>query len=161
MNVKSKILETRLIPIKRTIEDAKLILTWENEIRCDQKLRNNSFCNQIIKWEEHWDWFNRLKIDDCYFIGADGKKAGFIRCGIKDSNIFISVLVSIPWQGKGLGRAAILEYSKLLKKKYKDKKILAEVFNHNRSSIKVFLNASYKIVDKNSDSNLIILAYSG
>lgn len=49
------------MPLRDLLEsDLPMILDWRNS----EKVRNSMYNNHIISWEEHLDWFERIKADN-------------------------------------------------------------------------------------------------
>ncbi len=148
-----------ILPIGSDEETARLIMRWENEIRSDPRFRENSFDNQLLVWSEHLDWFQKLNVDDCFFVQAENEKVGFLNCKTNHDQLKIGVLISIPFQGNGFGSKALRLYAIFLSEKYPACRVVAEILPHNKASVAAFLNADFQVISESND--LIVMEYFG
>jgi RimJ/RimL family protein N-acetyltransferase len=135
-----------LVPLSNSVESAKMIFDWENQLRTDPEFNQNSYDNKLLEWQPHLNWFGQLIHEDSFFITVEKQPCGFIKYKKTREGFLIGILIVKGNHGKGIGTKAIKAYSQYLRKKYPKERILAEVFPHNTASLRAFENASYRVI---------------
>lgn len=126
-----------------TDEDKEFLFRLANE----KSVRQNSFSDKPIKWDEHVAWFERAMINpDVYiFVLESGEnKVGQIRFQIEDKCAQISYSVCEENRGKGYGSRIIsMGERSLLEINNEIISFEALVKNENIASQKVFTKNGY------------------
>ena len=145
---KIKITELNEIRIKlreANINDAELLFNWANDIN----VRKNSINTELIKWENHLNWFNEKLNSNTskVFILCDSENAlGQIRIDLIDNYWNIDYSVDSKYRGLGLGKKLV----QLLINKTVFNNFNAIVKMQNEISIKIFVDLGFKL---NSNTN--------
>ncbi|BDR67489.1 hypothetical protein N072000002_16030 [Clostridium tetani] len=87
---------------KANITDCSLLYYWVN----DEQVRNNSFNNSKISYEEHIEWFNRklrYQYTQIFILEKEEKKIGQIRIDIEDTTAIIDYSIDEKYRGKKYG----------------------------------------------------------
>lgn len=127
---------------KATIEDSKLLFDWRNE----KVVRENSFTNEIVTYENHINWFEKKLNDNnshIYIYNIGNSKVGLIRIDINSNVGVISYSVDKDFRGQGIGKAMIKELERVVVNNNLCKTLLGEVKSSNISSIKIFESLGY------------------
>lgn len=123
---------------KAELSDLDLYYEWAN----DPAVRRNSFCSELIPYEDHVKWFNRsLNEEDghLYVLMENDVPVGQIRINISDAVAEISYSISSEFRGKGYGRKIVALLIEKIKKEIPNiKTISARVKPDNEASKKVF-----------------------
>lgn len=124
--------------------DCEQLFNWVN----DNLVRESSFSNKKISWEEHKKWyFNHLKKNDSWIYIAssgNGNLIGQVRFDlIKENSVEIDISLDSRFRGGGLGAELIKVSVKQLFIKEGIKNFLAKVKSSNIASSKSFLNAGF------------------
>lgn len=122
--------------------DSKDIFTWRNDKLSLSMFRNSN----IILWDEHSLWFKE-KINNkkyLFLIGeTNNSKLGVIRFDIYRNYSEVSVNLNPEHRGKKLSKnflALGCDYYF----NFSDKKIISEIKNINRGSIKIFESTGFR-----------------
>lgn len=133
-----------------TIEDMKDVFDLSN----DNLVRENSFNQEIIEWENHQKWFKN-KLEDgkspFYVIKNNNDLVAQIRFDRNDDEADISISVAPSFRGKGLGATLLKKASEKVISEMEIKKIIAYVKNDNAASKTIFEKAGYILKEKNED----------
>lgn len=130
-------------------KSAELIREWRND---PEVLHNSVSYHKPKSFEQFFPEF--LKVySHAYFIQNDGERAGLISFDEAEGSPFIrtvevSILVTKPFQGKGMASQALLEIEAYLVKMGIEK-VIARVKPHNLASLKTFQKAGYQKVAEN------------
>jgi len=123
--------------------DELLTFNWVN----DDLVRKNSYKSDIIKLEDHINWFKKaIKDKNLEFLifFVDNNPIGQIRISrINENESLIGILVDINYRGKGYSTSMLKISSDYYLKLNCGCKILAYIKNENITSQKSFLNAGY------------------
>jgi len=83
-----------------------------------------------------------------YIAEKDEKPVGYLIFENLDKNVFeISVAISVEQRGRGLGKLLLKEGTAFGINELKAEKIIAKIFPKNISSLKIFQDCSYKLVN--------------
>lgn len=127
------------------INDSKQIFEWRN----DPVTRLSFFSKTKIDWNEHQNWFKNMLADEnslIIIVEDVDKKLGVVRYDKTGSHHVVSLNTNPEHRGKGLSADILLCSEKIVKNKYQDIKIQAEVLNTNFLSKKTFLRAGYELL---------------
>ena len=126
-----------------TIEDAQLLFEWAN----DPEIRENSFHQGAIEWNDHIVWLNnKLHDSSCkmFIFHQNNNPIGFVRLE-NDENAVISVTVASDKRGKGFGTEIIkMACSKFWGKS--DRSIFGYIKESNKASLKACKKAGFKFL---------------
>ncbi|QNO13410.1 GNAT family N-acetyltransferase [Alkalicella caledoniensis] len=120
-------------------EDCDLLFEWTN----DEKVRENSFNSETVKYSDHNKWFNEKM--NCprtilLFLVVNNIKSGLVRLDeINNESLLINYSIPKEYRRKGYG-TMLLE---LVKDKYSDKGLVGKVKKENIGSIKAFIKAGF------------------
>lgn len=134
------------------IHDLELLYIWVN----DKDVRRNSLNQNIIKFEEHCNWFNNIINSDSSKIyileNWNGIPVGQIRFSFINGDYIIGFSIDSRYRGKGLGEIIIRDGIERLKTQIKKKIILlAQVKNQNIASKNIFLKLDFKNIRNIND----------
>ncbi len=122
-----------------TLDDAKVIFTWQSNPIVRKYLRNN----QPVQWQEHIDWLTKtLENPNVYLFLIKYNKisVGTLRLDkIKDLQWEISIIIDPNYQGKNIALKAIQQIPTFFKKAG----VIAEVHQDNHASHKLFTAAGF------------------
>lgn len=117
----------------------------------DPIARQNSINTSIIDIKDHIDWFtNKLcNNNSCFYIIEDNNNQfmGFVRFD-KTQECLISINLLPNIRGKGIGSEIIESASLKFIHENKEPKIFAIIKHSNIASLKSFIKAGYKEIDK-------------
>jgi len=129
-------------------KDEELYLNWAN----DPEVRKQAFSTSLISAPEHHDWFTK-RINKSHYVMLilveDNKEIGQIRFDKSGRNYILSYSVESKYRGAGVGKVLVkkgLEY--LNHYDNSNKTVLASVKLGNYASDKVFLESSFRVVNK-------------
>ena len=118
--------------------DLDLYYEWAN----DPEVRRNSFNTELIPYEDHVNWFNKVIARDdvvLFVLVADDIPAGQIRINISDSVAEISYSISAEFRGRGYGSKIVSLLVEKIKEGMPDiKTVRARVKPDNTASLIVF-----------------------
>jgi len=142
----------QIIPVQKTDNDAKLIMTWRN----DETTRKNSINKNVKEWntfkiEFYENYFNNIPL----FALLDNKKIAFISfVKIINNNYKIGINIAPEYRGKKLSSKIINKAIKYIQLNYSDiQKIFAEIKDFNIPSIKTFLKSGFTFKEKRTNLN--------
>jgi UDP-2,4-diacetamido-2,4,6-trideoxy-beta-L-altropyranose hydrolase len=145
-----------------TLRDARFVF----EMRNDPVTRKMSIQSGELKWEEHWDWFQKALgiLNQRIYIGElDGKPCGQFRV---NANLETSVMIASEFRGKSLATRLIEEGSRLYQEEFQAMapKLKAFIKPENIASRKAFERAGYRLQvqppQNGSELNLFLLDMS-
>lgn len=125
------------------IRDCELLFKWVNE----KSVRKNSNTPELIKLENHIEWFNnKINDENCkiFIIIKNNIEVGQIRVEILKDIGIIDYSIDKIFRGQGIGTEAL----KFIKLKLNNINLVGMVKKENKPSIKAFENAGYKKIDK-------------
>lgn len=133
---------------KATFDDCDTLFAWAN----DPLTRENAHNKKPILYEEHVEWLkNKLySTDDKIFIVIDDAlPVALLRLDGKENDTLLTYSVAPELRGKGIGKAVISMVPDIIKKeRIRCGKIIADVYETNIASNKIFLNAGYEKQEK-------------
>ena len=146
-----------LLPLRirpATTEDCGFLWLWAN----DSVVRQNSFNMKTIGWLTHVHWFHKKLGEDAVYIVTDGAHdpIAVLRIDNEEVQPEISITISAPWRGRGLG-AQVIELGSTITDK---RPILARIKPTNAASIKAFSKAGYKLMCTTEDITYMHLTNS-
>ncbi|WP_051226922.1 GNAT family N-acetyltransferase [Butyrivibrio sp. MC2013] len=124
------------------MEDARLLYDWRN----DEDTRRFSFNKEPIRYEDHLKWLEKkLGQDDCLIlIFSDNEgDAGQVRYDICDGIALMSYSIDKDRRGRGYAGIMLEMAATLLRRKYGDVTVKAEVLPGNAASVRVFQKLGY------------------
>lgn len=131
----------RLIPM--TPSDSRQLWQWQ----CEPGNRRYFRQPAIPSWEEHQEWFNRIKNSHhtrLFRINWQQQAVGMLRLDFDSSTqAEISILLSQVAQGKGIARHAL----QLLCGHYTDLDLRAEIHVDNHASRHLFMSCGFQPLD--------------
>jgi len=137
----------RLRPVRES--DCQRLWDWAN----DPEVRQVSFSQRQISWEEHVTWF-KTKLNDpstFIFIGVDREDVpiGQIRFEGGEDGRVISAVVDKKYRNRGYGSFLIERASKkILETDSSVKRVYAYIKEGNEVSAQAFINAGFKSTGK-------------
>jgi UDP-2,4-diacetamido-2,4,6-trideoxy-beta-L-altropyranose hydrolase len=141
------------LPIKireATTADEKILFDWVN----DYDVRRLSFNKEPIEFNHHRTWFaSKLEDSNCMIlIGmvSNDIPIGQVRFDIKNDYVYIDISIDRSARGFGFARYLLEESVKFWMTKGINKPLIADVFDSNKTSQKVF--ASMGFMKFNSDN---------
>lgn len=128
--------------------DCDLLFQWANE----ELVRKNSFNSDLIKYEEHVNWFeNKLNLINCYMyiFYVDGMPAGHVRIDIENKIGLISYSLDKNYRGKGLAADMLNSLERKIHESDIDiERLVGYVKIDNLASRKIFKRLNYsKLID--------------
>lgn len=155
----------KLRPVEKNRRNARLILKWENAMRCDRSEARNQLTSHVIKWDEHREWFVNKSTPYYYFVCAGKReiKAGTVSLDFekKASLYTCSILIAKPWRNKGIGTRALRAACRIVRSENPGAQIIAKIFSDNIPSIRCFARAGFKKIGekKFKKKHLFILKF--
>lgn len=126
-----------------TEKDMELLFRWAN----DGKVRENSFSEKSISWEDHKQWFESILYDDQirqYIFMIDGEDVGQIRIRLEGRIAEISYSVAAEYRCMGYAKRMVSSLTKEVKEHFPQIKYLkAQVKPGNIASKRVFTDLGY------------------
>ncbi|MCP5161966.1 MAG: GNAT family N-acetyltransferase [Hahellaceae bacterium] len=125
--------------------DAKRLLDWRN----DPHTREASFQSDVIRFDDHCGWLERVLANDSYQLWIaelDGQPVGHVRACTSDVETTLSWMVAPSARGKGVGKQMVKMAVKLL-----SGKIRAEVKSGNAGSARIAEFAGLVLVNAERD----------
>jgi len=137
--------------------DAELLFTWVN----DYDVRQNSFNQNSILWENHLKWFNKKILDNnvkIFILELDSLPVGQIRYELTEDNKWIiDYSISKNYRGRGLGKQIISMTIAL----FKNGVFYGQVKSNNIASKKAFESNGFTKLNalKPNTDNIVIYEY--
>jgi len=131
-----------LRPVQKA--DCEIIWRWAN----DPTVRERSYEEDPIPWEEHKEWFSQ-KLSDPFsmiFLGEDEDgPVGQVRFDVEDGVAVISVVVASEKRGRGYGTALITQGTERCLRTQDADRVDAYIKKTNEASIRAFKKAGYRL----------------
>lgn len=128
---------------KVTMDDINLLFEWAN----NADVRQNSFHNKEILYEDHVRWFhNKIKSQTTvmYIYLYNNLPVGQIRFEIEQDKAELNYSISKEYRGQGHGKHMLaLAEMQLIIDKPQIKTINARVLPHNHASKSIFESSGY------------------
>ncbi len=127
--------------------DCETVWRWSN----DPKVRERSYNEDPIPWEEHKEWFSRKLSDpsSTLFVGEDEERpVGQVRFDSEDSAAVISVVVDSEKRGEGYGTELITRGTERYMQMTDDSRVDAFIKKGNEASIRAFEKAGYQLCEE-------------
>lgn len=129
--------------------DSKVIFEWRNDELTRQMFR----ASEIVKWDEHCNWFaatlqnsNRCLLM-CYSDQA--KNIAVVRFDVEDDFAEVSINLSPSERGKGFAPKCLLLAVDVFEKEYSFvRKLIAEIKTSNVASKKSFEKVGFTLYDE-------------
>lgn len=133
------------------------------ELANDPEVRKNSFNQEKIDLETHKKWFNNRVDNDDFLLLVVRNGVNFIG-SIRfekdiDNKFIISIQIHKNFRGKGLGKKLLQNAIKKLHNHKENPIIIAKIKSNNLSSIKIFSDSNFKIIENNQKEQFIVLEY--
>ena len=133
------------------------------ELANDPEVRKNSFNQEKIDIETHEKWFNNRVDNDDFLLLVARNGVNFIG-SIRfekdiDNKFIISIQIHKNFRGKGLGKKLLQNAIKKLYDHKENPIIIAKIKSNNLSSIKIFSDSNFKIIENNQKEQFIVLEY--
>ena len=133
------------------------------ELANDPEVRKNSFNQEKIDIETHEKWFNNRVDNDDFLLLVARNGVNFIG-SIRfekdiDNKFIISIQIHKNFRGKGLGKKLLQNAIKKLFNQKENPIIIAKIKSNNLSSIKIFSDSNFKIIENNQKEQFIVLEY--
>ncbi len=133
---------------KASPKDVEITYKWA----IDESVRKYSITKHKIEYNDHKKWFRqKLVADNCYYFLAylSNLKVGSYRMDIiEDGLARISYLIDPKFQGRGLGKRVIINGIEVAKRIENIKVLIAETFEENIASIKIFENLGFELIKR-------------
>jgi len=129
---------------KFDVNDSQLLWEWVN----DPVVRENSFNQGYITWDEHCDWLHRItkrKRTALYIVSlSTGEKVGQIRFEGKEvNNVSIDISIAKEWRGHSLGFDIVRQGMALYGSQYPVSRFVAEIKETNAISKALFRRSGF------------------
>lgn len=127
---------------KARLEDAEIYYQWAN----DNLVRENSFEQKKISFEEHINWFKKkLSSSVCsfYLFFAEQIPIGQVRIENKVTETTIGISIDVQYRGKGLGAKMLDIACADYFEKFPHATIFAYIKENNIPSYNVFMEAKF------------------
>jgi RimJ/RimL family protein N-acetyltransferase len=139
-----------LVPICEN--DIEITYHWASDV----KVRQFSFNNEYISFEEHKHWFlNKLKDSNCYYyiMQQGAQKVGSIRIDFNDLNQqgVVSYLIGSESHGKGYGTCILQMAEDVLRSFFEEIHLIGLVMKSNDVSIRIFNKLGYDLISEQED----------
>lgn len=126
-----------------TIQDMDLLFEWAN----DAEVRRNSFSSELIPYEEHVQWYEKLlksPMHRQYIYVCGDMPVGQARIAIDGNNAEISYSIAPQYRGRGYGKRLLKTLPEQVKRDFEYVECMTGyVKTDNLASQKAFLNAGY------------------
>jgi RimJ/RimL family protein N-acetyltransferase len=136
--------------------DEALLLTWAN----DPVVRSGSFNTNVIKKNEHSQWFKE-KQNDPYVImlifEVNNAAAGTARLQNINNQVILSYQIASAFRGKGLAKLMLKMVIEKSKKCWGNIKILAYTLPSNIASIKSLEKVNFTLENSDEKKNCYVL----
>ncbi len=126
-----------------TIEDRDLLYEWAN----DPETRRASFHTEIIAYEEHCRWFERILKDEkerqCILVDQD-ELVGQVRLTLEGEDAVVSYSIAPDKRGLGYGKEIIRLTQDLARGHSDIHRLVAQVKPSNLASVSCFENCGFE-----------------
>ena len=117
-----------------TIDDAKVLLAWRNDLETRQQSRNHD----EVSWDNHIAWltqFLTMPNHKLYLAEHEGVLVGTVRSyKTEDGTVELSWTVAPAHRGKGLGKMMVMQF---VRQVHPGEKLIATIRKGNISSEKI------------------------
>ena len=131
----------------------------------DPVVRRASFCEHRITEQEHRDWLARVLADPerilWIIVTSNGARAGQVRFDCRGTAATISISLTPPFRGCGLGRGIIAQACDTLLRETDVATILAEIRRENTRSYNAFQRAGFVNVAERCTTDRWVLVKDG
>ena len=129
-----------------TMADARQIFDWRN----DPLVRQNSFNQNELKWEEHLKWFeqkvNNSRCQMFIICNENTIPIGQVRFDLDEKKTaVVSISLEEKFRSKGNGEESLRQTCGHLTKEHKAERIIAYIKKENKASYRSFLKAGFKV----------------
>lgn len=128
-----------------TKADMDLLYKWAN----DPIVRKNSFSTELIPYENHVLWFNRIMADPFvlqFVLMEDNTPVGQIRLNIEGKEAEIGYSIASEFRGKGYGHKILqLVANEVITNHPEIEKLVAKVKPDNIASNKLFKSEGFEM----------------
>jgi len=143
-----------------TINDCEQLWNWVN----DALVRENSFSSELITWDEHKNWFEKVINDSfssLYIAESERTEAvGQIRFDVVDNVADIDYFISSFYRGIGVGKYLVQEGILKLKKDYNGALIFqGRVKPQNLVSNRIFEKLGFERILNNDKESCVVWRY--
>ena len=125
--------------------DIKLLFAWAN----DPTVRKNSFKTDLIPYEDHRQWFERIMADDkvlLYIMMDKENPVGQIRLNLENDSAEIGYSIAAEYRGKGYGHKILQLIVDEVKEHHPGiMTLIAKVKPDNLASKKLFESEGYEM----------------
>lgn len=155
---------SNMIRFRKAIpEDVHLFFEWANE----ETVRENSFNQDEIKFEDHVKWFSeKLRSPRnliLVFLDAGNVPVGQVRYSFDDKQATIGIVIAKEQRGKGYAKPMLVMADEYFHELYPSKPIYAYIKLSNQASYKSFLGAGYTFLGtmlyNNKDESYKLVKY--
>lgn len=127
-----------------TIQDMDLLFEWAN----DAEVRRNSFSSELIPYEEHVQWYEKLlksPMHRQYIYVCGDMPVGQVRIAIDGNNAEISYSIAPQYRGRGYGKRLLEALPEQVKKDFEQvAHLTGRVKIDNLASQQAFFKAGYR-----------------
>ena len=136
---------TRLRSVRE--DDRSLLFRWVN----DPDVRRASFSSEPIDWDDHADWFARLRRDPAsriWILETQGSvPVGQFRVSVRDGVGRVDYSVDADFRGRGLGREILKVGLEAWRSKFPEVPLRAETKGDNLASQAALVSAGWATSD--------------
>ena len=126
-------------------DDMDLLFRWAN----DPVVRSNSFNTDLIPYENHVKWFNKIMEDPSvlqFILMDDDIPVGQIRLNIEDNEAEIGYSIGSEFRGKGYGHKILQLIAEEITSEHPQiTTLIAKVKTDNIASNKLFKSEGYEM----------------
>ena len=141
------------------IEDVEIYYKWVN----DENVRRQSFCSELISWEDHKEWFKKkLLLQSCFMFVMEISSipVGQIRFDIMNNIANIDYSLAASARGKRLGSVLVKKGIESIPNK-NNLIIQGKVKRENTASANIFLKLGFdELNNRNEDIIFFQLSFS-
>ena len=131
-------------------KDRDLLFEWIN----DSEVRKWSFNNEIISYEDHKSWFNRILNDKsilCLIFEHENKPFGTVRFEKRDKSAILNYLISRDSRGQGKAKLMLKFALKRLKHYWEKMDVFAYTLTNNIASKKSLEKSGFKLFNNKNN----------
>lgn len=124
-------------------QDSETLWLWRN----DPVMRAMAKTHQPISWDDHVQWFHRVRADDCtciYIAEIGAERAAMIRFDRVHEAALVSINVNPALRGGGIGKAVLSVACQQYAALYPGTDFLAEVKTGNAASQRIFEASGFR-----------------
>jgi ribosomal-protein-alanine N-acetyltransferase len=126
-------------------QDVHIYYLWAN----DDQVRNNSFSNEKIIYENHVKWFDhKINSTTCllliFFLEDSFHPVGQVRFeNVSEKESIIGISIDVNYRGMGFAQTLLHEATAYFHEKFPQNKITAYIKKENITSLKSFLSVNF------------------